>query len=212
MLTREQPGVISMVLRHVPGPLAAEILDLLPSELRRRVIVFMCTADPPSDEIVSRVESLLNAKTGGSRKTKKTSENDKLDVVTAIIQHAKRSVEEDLLAAIQEKSEALATEIRDRLFTFEDIVKLGDMAVRRLMQEIDMSVLGIALRNAPLELREKFTNNMSKRAAEGLKEEMDLSQKVRLTDVEAKQREIVNAVRTLATDGQVSLSGEDEYV
>jgi flagellar motor switch protein FliG len=80
------------------------------------------------------------------------------------------------------------------------------------MQEIDMSVLGIALRNAPLELREKFTNNMSKRAAEGLKEEMDLSQKVRLTDVEAKQREIVNAVRTLATDGQVSLSGEDEYV
>lgn len=212
ILTREQPGVIAIVLRYVPSPLAAEILDLLPSELRRRVIVFMCTADPPSDDIVSRVELLLNAKTGGSRKTKKTSESEKLDVVTAIIQHAKRSVEEDLLAAIQEKSETLATEIRDRLFTFEDIVKLGDMAVRRVMQEIDMSVLGIALRNAPIELREKFTNNMSKRAAESLKEEMEFSQKVRLTDVEAKQREIVNVVRTLATDGQITLSGEDEYV
>ena len=212
ILTREQPGVIALVLRHVPSALAAEILALLPSELRRRVIVFLCTADSPSDEIVSRVESLVNAKTGGSRKAKKASESDKLDVVTTIIQHAKRSVEEDLLAAIQEKSETLATEIRDRLFTFEDIVKLSDMAIRRVMQEIDMSVLGIALRNAPLELREKFTCNMSKRAAEGLKEEMEFSQKVRLTDVEAKQREIVNVIRTLVSENQISLGGEDEYV
>jgi flagellar motor switch protein FliG len=121
-------------------------------------------------------------------------------------------VEEDLLAAIQEKSEALATNIRDRLFTFEDIVKLGDMAIRRVMQEIDMTVLGIALRNAPLDLREKFTRNMSKRAAEGLKEEMEFSQKVRLTDVEAKQREIVNVIRKLVSDSQISLGGEDEYV
>ncbi len=212
VLAREQPGVIAMVLRYIPSTLGAEILDLLPSELRRRVIVFMCTAEPPSDEIVARVESLMNAKTGGSRKAKKAAEADKLDAVTAIIQHAKRSVEEDLLAAIQEKSETLATEIRDRLFTFEDIVRLGDMAIRRVLQEIDMSVLGIALRNAPLELREKFFGNMSKRACEGLKEEMEFSQKVRLTDVEAKQREIVNTVRTLASDGQISLSGEDEYV
>ena len=212
ILVREQSGVIAMVLRYVPSTLAAEILDLLPSEIRRRVIVFLCVAETPPDEIVARVESLLNAKVSGSRKARKSTEGDRLDVVTAIIQHAKRSVEEDLLSAIQEKSEPLATAIRDRLFTFEDIVKLGDMALRRVMQEIDMSALGIALRNAPMELRDKFFSNMSKRAVEGLKEEMEYAQKVRLTDVEAKQREIVNAVRQLATDGQIALGGEDDYV
>jgi flagellar motor switch protein FliG len=212
ILSREQAGVIAMVLRFMPGPLGAEILDILPSEIRRRVIVFMCTAEPPSEEIVARVESLINAKTGPSKKSKKGGDVDKLDAVTAIIQHAKRSVEEDLLGAIQEKSEALATEIRDRLFTFEDVVRLSDIAMRRVMQEIDMGVLAIALRNATPELRDKFFRNMSKRAGEALREEMEFSQKVRLTDVEAKQREIVNVIRTLAADGQISLSGEDEYV
>ena len=213
ILSREQPGVVAMVLRYIPPVLSAEILDLLPSEVRRRVIVFICTADEPSEEIITRVESLTTAKTGPSKKMKKGGgEVDKLDIVTGIIQHAKRSVEEDLLGAIQEKSESLATEIRDRLFTFEDIVRLSDIAMRRVMQEVDMGVLGIALRNATPELRDKFFRNMSKRAGEALREEMEFSQKVRLTDVEAKQREIVNVIRTLAADGQISLSGEDEYV
>jgi len=212
ILSREQPGIIALVLRHLPSELSAEVLELLSSEVRRRVIVFMCTAEPPSEEVVAKVEALLNAKAGPTKKQKKTSDADKLDVVTGIIQHAKGSVEEDLLNAIEEKSEMLANAIRDRLFTFEDIVKLSDVAMRRVMQEIDMGVLGIALRNANAELKEKFFNNMSKRAAEGLKEEMEYAQKVRLTDVEAKQREIVNVIRSLEAQGQIAVAGEDEYV
>lgn len=212
LLSREQPGIIALVLRYLPSGLASEVMEVLPSEIRRRVIVFMCTSEEPSEEVVARVDSLLSAKTGPARKTKKTSETDKLDVVTGIIQHAKSSVEEDLLGAIEEKSEVLANAIRDRLFTFEDIVKLSDVAMRRVMQEIDMGVLTIALRNGNAELKEKFFGNMSKRAAEGLREEMDYAQKVRLTDVEAKQREIVNTIRSLAGQGQINIGGEDEYV
>ncbi|HBA84871.1 MAG TPA: hypothetical protein DCZ95_12325 [Verrucomicrobia bacterium] len=211
LISKEQAGVIALVLRHLPSSLSSEVMEVLPSETRRRVIVFMCTAETPSEEVVSRVEAHLSAKTGPTKK-KKASEGDKLDAVTGIIQHAKSSVEEDLLAAIEEKSEVLANAIRDRLFTFEDIVKLSDVAMRRVMQEIDMGVLAIALRNGNAELKDKFFGNMSKRAAEGLKEEMDYAQKVRLTDVEAKQREIVNTVRALAGQGQISIGSEDEYV
>ncbi len=211
LLSREQPGVIALVMRHLPSNLASEVMEVLPSETRRRVIVFMCTSEAPSEEVVARVESHLSSKTGPTKK-KKASESDKLDAVTGIIQHAKSSVEEDLLAAIEEKSEVLANAIRDRLFTFEDIVKLSDVAMRRVMQEIDMGVLGIAMRNANAELKDKFFGNMSKRAAEGLREEMEYAQKVRLTDVEAKQREIVNTIRALAGQGQIAIGGEDEYV
>ena len=211
LLSREQPGVIALVIRHLPSNLASEVMEVLPSETRRRVIVFMCTAEAPSEEVVARVEQHLSSKTGPTKK-KKASEGDKLDAVTGIIQHAKSSVEEDLLAAIEEKSEVLANAIRDRLFTFEDIVKLSDVAMRRVMQEIDMGVLGIAMRNANAELKEKFFGNMSKRAAEGLREEMEYAQKVRLTDIEAKQREIVNTIRALAGQGQIAIGGEDEYV
>ena len=212
MLSREQPGIIALVLRFLPSQLASEVLEVLPSEIRRRVIVFMCIAEAPAEGVVKRVESLLNAKSGPTKKSRKASESDNLDAVTGIIQHAKSSVEEDLLSAIEEKSEVLANAIRDRLFTFEDIVKLSDVAMRRVMQEVDMGVLGIAMRNANAELKDKFFGNMSKRAAEGLREEMTYAQKVRLTDVEAKQREIVNTIRALAAQGQISIGGEDEYV
>ena len=211
-LSREQPGIIAMVLRYLPSDLSAEVMEILPSETRRQVIVFLSTAETPSEEVVARVDALLSEKAGSAKKAKKTDQGDKLDVVTSIIQHAKSSVEEDLLGAIEEKSEALANAIRDRLFTFEDIVRLSDSAIRRTMQDIDMGALAIALRNVDDELKQKFFSNMSKRAAEGLSEEMEYSQKVRLTDVEAKQREIVNTVRALASQGQISIGGEDEYV
>jgi flagellar motor switch protein FliG len=212
LVMHEQPGVIALVMRFIPGPVAAEVLGILPSEIRRRVIVFMCTASDPSDDVIARVNAILSAKMRSSKKIRKSNQADRLNMIVGILQHADRPIEEDLLAAVQEKSEALAKDIRDRLFTFEDVVKLSDIAIRRVMQEIDMAVLAIALRNANVELREKFFRNMSKRAAQGLKGEMEFAQKVRLTDVQAKQREIVNVVRNLEAEGQLTTGTTDEYV
>jgi flagellar motor switch protein FliG len=213
LISLEQPGVIALVLKHLPPAMSAEILEVLPSETRRRTIVLMCTYADPAEDVVVRVEALISAKVSGSRKAaKKSGDGDRLTAVTAILQHTSRAVEEDLLGAVQENSEALATQIRDRLFTFEDIARLNDVAMRRLMQEIDMGALATALRNANVDLRERFFRNMSKRAAQGLKEEMEFAQKLRLTDVEAKQREIVDTVRRLDSEGQISIGSSDEYV
>ena len=212
LVSHEQAGIIALVMRYLPGETAAAVLGLLPSDLRRKVIVFICTAAEPSDEVVARVSAILSAKSRSSKKVKKARATDRLNMVVGIMQHTDRKVEEDLLSALQEKSEQLAKNVRDRLFTFEDLVKLSDVALRRIMQEIDMGALAIALRNANMELREKFFRNMSKRAAQGLKEEMDFAQKVRLSDVQAKQTEIVSIVRNLEQEGQLTTGAADEYV
>jgi len=212
ILNRETPGVIALILRYAPGSLAADVISQLPEDIRRDVIVFMCTSSDPAEEIVTRVEMHLNEKINSITKSKKLVDIDNIDLVASIIQHMPHSMEEDMLSAIEEQSEFIAMDVRDRLFTFEDIIGLSDQAMRRLMQEIDMSALAIALRNAKKELQDKFFLNMSKRAAEGLREDMQFSSKVRVSEVDAKQREIINAVRQLAADGEITISMDDDYV
>lgn len=212
-LAREQPGIISVVFKSLPPQLVADTMELIPSEVRRRVMIYMCTAGDPAEDIVARIETLLNAKLSTGRKTRKTTDaSSTLGPIAAMLQHAKKAVEEDLLSAIQEKSETIASELRDMLFTFEDVGRLSDAAIRRILQEIDSSALGVALRGANMELRQKFFQNMSKRAAAALKEEMTYAQKVRRSDVEAKQKEIVNVIRGLEQDGQLSTGATDDYV
>lgn len=212
-LAKEQPGIIAIVFKSLPSQLVADAMELISSDVRRRVMVYMCTASDPSEDVVTRIESLLNAKLSGGRKARKTADKSTaLAPIAAMLQHAKKSVEEDLLSAIQEKSEMIASELRDMLFTFEDIVKLSDAAIRRLMQEIDSATLAIALRSANMELRQKFFLNMSKRAVAALKEEMSFAQKVRRSEIEAKQKEIVSAIRGLEAEGQLSTGTTDDYV
>ena len=212
-LSREQPGIISVVFKSLPPQLVADTMELIPSEVRRRVMIYMCTAGDPAEDIVARIESLLNAKLSTGRKTRKaTDASNTLGPIAAMLQHAKKAVEEDLLSAIQEKSETIASELRDMLFTFEDVGRLSDAAIRRILQEIDSAALGVALRGANMELRQKFFQNLSKRAAAALKEEMAYAQKVRRSDVEAKQKEIVSVIRGLEADGQLSTGATDDYV
>lgn len=212
ILIREAPNVIALVLRYAPSGLSADVVTQLPEDVRRKVVVFMCIANDPSEEIVTRVEAYLNEKINAVTKSKKLVDIDNIDLVASIIQHMPHSMEEDMLSAIEEKSEFIAMDVRDRLFTFEDIIGLSDQALRRLLQEVDMGTLAIALRNARRELAEKFFHNMSKRAAEGLREDMSFSSKIRVSEVDAKQREVVNAVRQLAADGEITISLDDDYV
>ncbi|OVE76272.1 hypothetical protein BVX97_01515 [bacterium E08(2017)] len=215
LLNNEQPGVIAIVLKNLSAEKAAKVMSLLPSDVRKRVIVLMCTADEPEPEVIGEIDAYFQSKIGPPpEEKKKGQEPDKLDAVTNILLSIDKSIEEELLSAVDEKLETLGSELRDRLFTFEDVVNLSDVAMRKILQEIDMGVLGMALRGASIDVREKFFNNMSKRAAEGLKEEMEYSQKIKRSEVEEKQKEIVNIIRSLESDGQITIGegGSDEYV
>jgi flagellar motor switch protein FliG len=213
ILAREPAGIIAIVFRYLPSKLVADTMELLPSEVRRRVMVHMCTAAHPAEDVVLRIEALLNSKIAtGPKLAKMAEDSDPLAPIASMLQHAKKSVEEDLLSAIQEKSEAIATQLRDLLFTFDDIVRLSDTAIRRLMQEVDTGTLAIALRNANMDIKQKFFQNMSKRAATALQEDMQFSQKVRRSEIEAKQKEIVGVIRALEADGKLSTGAADDYV
>ncbi len=216
LLEHEQPAVIGVVLRFLPAERSGDILSLLPSDIRRRAIVFMCGAESPSPDLLERIERHLESKIDPEKKTggQEDDAGDRLDAIAGVIQHVDKTVEEDLLAALDDMSEDVGKGIRDRLFTFEDIVKLSDVAVRRLLQEVDMGLLGVALRNASIALREKFFKNMSKRATEALKEEMEYAPKMKISEIREKQREIVGVIRSLESEGQLAIGegGDDEYV
>lgn len=213
-MAREQPSVIAIVIRYLSPEKAGEIITLLPSDVRKQVVVSLCVSGPPSPDVVARIEEFLDSRIGQSKKARKIDEDDKVEVVTRIMQNVNKSVEEELLTAIDDSAEALGKEVRERLFTFEDMIKLNDVAIRRVLQEIDTAVLAVSLRKASIALREKIFKNMSKRAAEALKEEMEFSAKLKLSEIQAKQKEIVDVIRRLEGEGQITIGegGADEYV
>jgi flagellar motor switch protein FliG len=215
-LGREQPGLIGTVLRYLPAKTAADVLGLLPSQVRKQAAVFMCRSNRPNEEAIRHIEAFLSSKIDPeNRKTRRADDSaDKIGTMANILQHVDRSVEEELLEAIDGFSAQIGSEIKDRLFTFEDIVRLGDADVRKILQEVDTNSLAVSLRGSSIDVREKIFNNMSKRAAAGLKEEMEFTPKMRVSEVEAKQKEIVAVIRRLDGEGQISLGqgGKDEYV
>ncbi len=215
ILGREQPSIIAMVLRYLDPGLAAEVLNLAPHEVSKRVMFILCTGRPPSEAVVARAAAHLESRMSKTRQTtEKTDTGDLIERASSILQAVDHSLAEDILQAIDEQSPELGTELRDRLFSFEDIIRLSDADMRRIMQEIDMNSLAVSLRNAPVDVREKFFSNMSKRAAEGLKEDMQYAPKIKLSEVEEKQKEIINTIRELDSQGEISIQegGGNEYV
>ncbi len=216
-LRREQPAAIAVVLRYLPPDKAGAILNALEPALRAPVVSTFCKSAPPTEEVLTNMEKYFESRWAAAPAkavTQGPAAENVADTLASILQHVTRPVEEDVLHVVQETSEALATEVRDRLFTFEDITRLSDPAVRRLLQEIDTGVLAVALRKASESVKQKIFSNMSRRAGEALREEMEYAQKMKVSEVLAKQREIVAVIRQLEADGQISVGkgGEDDYV
>ncbi len=214
VIGREQPSVIAMVLRYLDPELAAAVLNMVPREVSKHVMMILCTGRPPSEAVVTRVQNYIEARLGKTKESERAETGDMIDRASTILQSVDHALSEDILQAIDEQSPELGTELRDRLFKFDDIIRLNDMDMRRIMQEINMDTLAIALRTAPMDVREKFFSNMSKRAAQGIKEDMEFSSKVKLSEVDIKQKEITTIIRELDAQGEISIhgGGRNEYV
>ena len=214
VIGREQPSVIAMVLRYLDPELSANILNMIPHEASKRVMMILCTGRPPSEAVVTRVQNYIETRLGKTKETERADTGDIIDRASSILQAVDHALSEDILQAIDEQAPELGTELRDRLFKFDDIVRLNDMDMRRIMQEVNMDTLALALRTAPMDVREKFFGNMSKRAAQGIKEDMEFSSKVKLSEVEIKQKEITTIIRELDGQGEISIhgGGRNEYV
>jgi len=193
-LANEHPQTIAIILVHLDPYLSGQVLQLLPERIRGEVLLRIALLDKVDPEIVKEISDSLEAElqSVGGALGKKIGGPEKAAEVLA---HAGRTLEDELLTEIEDENPALAEEIRKHLFTFEDFLKVDDFAIQTLLREISTDDLKLALKGASPEVKEKFFRNMSKRAADLLKEELDLMPPVRITEVEKAQQNIIELLK-----------------
>jgi flagellar motor switch protein FliG len=209
----EHPQTIALILSYLDAPQAALIISGLPAVMQAEVAKRIAKMDRITPEVLREVERVLERKLSTVMGQDFTLAGG-IDAVVALINSADRATERNIMEYLEENDPELAEEIKKRLFVFEDISRLDDRSLQRVLREVDMKELGLALKGATEELRAKFFKNMSKRAAEMLQEDMDYMGPVRVKDVEESQQKVVNVVRSLEEAGEIVIAagGEDELV
>ena len=192
---------------------AAVILGGLPAEDRSDVAKRIATMDRTSPEVLREVERVLEKKLSTLSSEDYTSAGG-VESIVEILNLVDRSTEKTIIETLEEDDPELAEEIKKRMFVFEDIVLLDDRSIQRVVREVEGNELAKALRGVDAEVQDKIFKNMSKRAAQTLKEEMEYLGPIRLKDVEETQQKIVAIIRKLEDQGEivVARTGEDEVI
>lgn len=192
---------------------AAVILSALPPLQQVEVARRISTMDRTSPEVLREVELVLEKKLSSFVMHDFTIAGG-IEPMVEILNRVDRGTEKTILEALAEEDPELADEIKSRMFVFEDILSLDNKAIQRFLREVDIKDLGLALKTSSEEVKELIMKNMSKRAAEMLKEDMELMGPVRLRDVEEAQQKIVNIIRQLEDSGELIISRgkEDQLI
>jgi len=209
----EHPQTIALILAHMQPASAAQLIALLPDALRVDVVTRMANLEEISPEVVARISSVLQRRLE-SLSSSSREQRGGVRAVAALFNHLERNVGTPVLEAIESERPELAVSIRNLMFIFDDLARVDDNGLRELVQRADKKTLTIALKGASEDLRQRIFDNMSKRAAEMMREEMDVMGPVRVREVEKAQQAIVAVARQLEDEGVIVTSGEgaDEYV
>ncbi|MBT1247173.1 MULTISPECIES: flagellar motor switch protein FliG [unclassified Thermosipho (in: thermotogales)] len=212
-LQSEHPQTIALVLSFLEPPLAAKVLSALPENIQAEVIKRIALLERASPDVVREIEKNLEKKFSGIG-MQTLSQVGGVDTAAEIINNIDRATEKSIMEKLGYESPELAEEIRRRLFVFEDLLKLDDRSVQLVLREVDTRDLAVALKGASEELKEKIFNNMSKRAAQLLKDELEFMGPVRVKDVEEAQQKIINIVRRLEEAGEIVIArgGGEELI
>lgn len=207
-IQEEHPQTIALLLAYMTPTQAGEVLEALPLTKQREVVKRLATMEHTSPDVVQHLERALESKLAGmvSQEFKKTGG---VEAAAEVLNLVQRATERNILEGLEEEDPEMVEQIRRLMFTFEDIMRVNDRGLQALMKNIDTSQLSLALKTAPPELREKFFKNMSKRATDIIREEMEFMGPVRLADVEAAQQAIVDVVRRLEEQGELIVEGRD---
>jgi flagellar motor switch protein FliG len=211
-LQNEHPQTIALVLAHLPQATASAVLGALDHDLQADVVLRMATMDRTSPDIIREVEKVLQDKMSVLIADEYATVGG-VEQVAKLLSRVDRATEKAILMRLEERDPELAEQVRKLLFTFDDLVKLDDRSLQRVLREVDSKDLALALKGASEDLKEKVFRNMSSRAAEMLKEEIALSGPVRLKSVEEAQQRIVNVVRRLDEAEEIVISrGEEDVI
>ena len=213
LLRTEHPQIVAAILVHLAPDQAGAVLKALSERQRNEVLVRIATLDGIQPSALRDLNEVMSKVLSGGDKQRKASLGGP-KAAADIINLMGSAVETSALDFIREADNDLAQKIMDNMFTFDDLGKLDDSGVQALLKEVQSESLVVALKGATPEMREKILKNMSKRAAETLREDLESRGPVRLSEVEAEQKEMLKIVRRLSDEGQVVLGGGggDDFV
>ncbi len=209
LVKHEQPQTIAFVLSYLDSAKSSEVFTLLGPDLREEVVERLGTIESTSLELVGKIARSLG-KHFDTKARPAFHRSGGVRAVADLLNELDKDMSKSLLARLEERNAALGNAIRKKLFSFEDLGRLQPADLQRVLREVDSANLAISMKSASEALRDKIYASISKRAAEGLRDELDLLGPVRLKDVEAAQDAIIQVVRRLEEEGQISLDAESQ--
>ena len=209
-IVNEHPQTIALILAHMDSTEAADTISFFPDDLRSEVSMRMAKLGDISPSVIKRVSAVLESKLESlaSYKVEVGGPRAVADIFNRLGAKSSKAT----LSQIEQQDEELATQIKEMMFTFEDIATLDKAAITEILKAIDKKELMLALKSSPEELKEKFMSAMSERAQEAFTEEMQFMGAVKMKDVEGAQRKIVESVNSLAETGAIQMGSTEEMV
>jgi flagellar motor switch protein FliG len=211
MIREEHPQIIATILVHLERRQAADVLATFEEKLRNDVVLRIATFSGVQPAALQELTEVLGNMLDGQNLRR--SKMGGVHTAAEILNLMNSALEEAAIESVRAHNKDLAQSIIDEMFLFDNLVEMDDLGIQRLLKEIDTNSLKFALKGAPEALRDKFLKNMSTRAADLLREDMEGSGPVRMSQVEKEQKAILLVVRKLANDGEIVLGGgDDAYV
>ncbi|MEZ0392292.1 MAG: flagellar motor switch protein FliG [Pseudobdellovibrionaceae bacterium] len=204
-LVNEHPQTVAVILAHLEPEKKGEVLKRLPDALQAEVVLRMANLDHVAPELIAEIDAVLKRELA-SMSTVEQAALGGVQPVAEMLNVMDKNTETSIMSRLEEKDPLLAEEIRKLMFVFDDIVKIDDRGIQTLLKEVDNGKLLLALKTASEEIRNKIFKNISQRAAEMLREDLNNMGPSRLSDVEQAQQEIVNAARRLEAEGKILIA------
>lgn len=206
----EYPQTIAIIISYLPQEKAAEVLGFFPEEVKQDIALRIVQIGQVDEEIVRELDEVITRDLSNVRVT--TRKFDGIETLANILNEVDGSTEESVLSFIENEDSELAGMIRQKMFLFEDLMQIDDRDFRQILQNVNNEVLTKALRTATEEVKEKIFNNLSQRAAEMLKEDIEVMGPIKLSEVEEAQQEMIKTAKKLEVEGKIVLAKGKEDV
>jgi flagellar motor switch protein FliG len=210
MIGQEHPQIIALVLAHLEPDQAAEVIGYLPPRTRSDVVMRIATLDGVQPHALNELDEIMERQFSGNSTKLKSATVGGLKAAADILNAMETSREAELMASIRGIDSGLGERIEELMFVFDDLADLDDRSMQTLLREVPSARLITALKGAENAIREKIFSNMSKRAADMLRDDLEVKGPVRLSEVDAAQKEVLATARRLADAGQINLAGGGE--
>lgn len=213
IIKNEHPQIQAIVLSNLDADHAAKVLIKLPEDARHQIVTRVAQLESLDAVAIQELDAILE-KQLGKHQTPPPAPIDGISIAAGMLNSLDTEIEKGILDSITEIDQDLANKIGDLMFIFEDLLSLDDRGMQRLLREVSTDLLGKALKGGDAKIMSKFLDNMSSRAAEMLRDDIDAMGPIKLAEVEAAQKEVLVAAAALSEEGEIQLGnkGGDDFV